>query len=309
MIALMFLSLILSVSIPLAFEDRGLLFAAAYVALQALRGLFMVAAFGRQRMGRNYAQLTMWNLIAGVFWIAGAFVEADARLALWALAVIIDYAAPLHGFALPWLGCTRMQDWTLAGGHLAERGQLVVLIALGETILSVGFTLSGIPWTAAVVAAYAVAFVITVSLWWMYFIRSAEASAEAIAAAADPARLGRSGYAYGHAIMVAGVIMVAVASATTIGHPLGAVSAPVAAIILAGPAVYLLGNALFNFTLFGQPPWSRLVGVLLLAALVPLSPVVAPLALSAATAVIMLALALATGTPRRPRIPMLKARG
>jgi low temperature requirement protein LtrA len=204
----------------------------------------------------------------------------------------------LHGFALPRVGRTPIQDWTLAGGHLAERNQLVLLIALGESILAVGATFSKLPAGAPVVAAFIVGFVETVSLWWLYFVRQAEEGAGEIARSRDPARVGRAAYAYAHGIMVGGVIVVAVAIELTIAHPTGTTSTAAAAVILGGPAIYLAGNALFNYSLSGRPPWSRLVGIGVLALLVPLALVAEPLVLSTAATLITLTLALATGSPR-----------
>lgn len=300
MLVLMLLSLVMSAAIPDAFGGRALAFAAAYVSLQVLRSAFMILAFGRQRMARNFAQLLAWSVIAGAWWIAGAFAEGNTRLLLWIIAIVIDYAAPLHGFALPRMGRTHMRDWTLAGAHLAERGQLVIIIALGESILEIGLTLGKIPWSMPVTGAFLVGFLMTVSLWWMYFIRYAEESVRTIARADDPARLGRAGYAYGHAIMVLGIIGIAVAIAKMIAHPSGPMSVGGASMMLAGPAVYLAGNALFNYTVSGRLPWSRLIGIALMMLLAPLAPVVTPLTLGTAVAFMTLVLALATGTPRPP---------
>lgn len=127
----------------------------------------MIAALRGRKMSRNYLQLLVWSCIAGVAWCSGAFAHGDLRLALWIAAVAIHYGAPLHGFALPRLGRTPTRDWTLVGGHLAERNQLVLLIALGESILAIGATFAGLSWSAAVVAAFGVGFVGTVSLWWI----------------------------------------------------------------------------------------------------------------------------------------------
>lgn len=302
MVALMLLSLVMSAAIPAAFDDKALGFAGAYVALQVVRSAFMVAAFRGQPMGRNYAQLLAWSGIAGVAWIAGAFVDGDARLLLWIVALALDYAAPLVGFVLPGFGRTPMRAWTLAGGHLAERNQLVVIIALGESMLAVGATFSELHVTAAVATAFVIGFVGTVSLWWVYFVRYAEEAAEAIAHAFDPARLARAGFAYAHSIMVAGIIVAAVAIDLTIAHPTGDTSAEAAAVILGGPALYLAGNALFNYALAGRPPWSRLVGIGVLALLVPLAPAADPWVLSGAATLVILVLALATGSPRRPGV-------
>src|SRR5712691_1303816 len=156
MIGLMLLSLVMSAAIPQAFGDRGAAFALAYVALQVVRSVFMVVAFRGARMGRNYAQLLAWSCIAGTAWVVGGFAHGDTRLLVWIAAVVLDYAAPLHGFALPRLGRTPIGDWTLAGGHLAERNQLVLLIALGESILAIGATFAGLSWRASVVGAFVV---------------------------------------------------------------------------------------------------------------------------------------------------------
>ena len=157
MVTLMLLSLVMSAAIPEAFTSRALAFALAYVAIQVLRSGFMVAALRGQVMRQNYAQLLTYSAIAGAFWIGGAFVEGDARLAIWIVALAIDLGAPLHGFWLPRLGSTPLADWTLAGGHLAERCQLVLLIALGESILAAGATFSELARvTAEVVAAFCV---------------------------------------------------------------------------------------------------------------------------------------------------------
>lgn len=302
MVVLMFLSLLMAIAVPQAFGDRGMLFAVAYVLLQLIRSAFMVVAFGfGHRMGRNYTQLLAWSAIAGVGWIAGAFADdPELRLLIWAIAVIVDYAAPMHGFALPGMGRTPIADWDLAGGHLAERFHLVVIIALGESILEMGLTLSGITLTGSVSAAFAIGFVLTVSLWWMYFIRHADATVRALIAADDPARIGRSGFAYGHAVMVAGIIVIAVAIAEVLHHPTGDTPTEMAVLLLAGPAVYLAGNAWFNYALACQFPSSRAYGILALAVLAPFSTTLPPLALLSAVAAVIVALALSTGTPKRP---------
>jgi low temperature requirement protein LtrA len=295
LLVLMMLSLIMSAAIPQAFLDRALPFAVAYVALQTLRSAFMVIALRGQRMGLNYAQLLAWTLIAGVPWVAGAVVEGDLRLLLWIVALALDYGAPMHGFTLPRLGSTPIGDWTLAGGHLAERCQLVLLIALGESILAIGFTFSNEPWSTAAVSAFVLGFTGTVALWWLYFSRQAEAGATAITESDEAARLGRAGYAYAHAIMVAGVIVVAVAIEQTVAHPTGSTSAAAACVILGGPALFLAGNAVFKFALTGHVPHSRFLAIAALALLAPLALVVPPLALSAAATLVVAAVALSAG--------------
>ena len=279
LVGLMLVSLVMSAAIPEAFSSRGFPFAAAYVGLQVVRSGFMVAALWGTRMGRNYAQLLAWSSIAGAVWIGGAFASADARLWIWIAAVAIDYGAPLYGFALPGLGRTPTGEWTLAGGHLAERNQLVLLIALGESILAIGATFAGLSWSAAVLAAFAVGFLSTASFWWIYFGRAEEA-ASTIARAADPTRVARLGYAYAHGLMVAGVIVLAVAIDLTIGHPARTVWGSATAVILGAPALYLAGNLLYKLALLGTILWSRVAAIAALTLLIPVATAVDRLALA-----------------------------
>jgi low temperature requirement protein LtrA len=295
LLGLMLISLVMSASIPEAFGDRALVFALAYVGLQVVRSAFMVAAFAGDRMGRNYAQLLAWSCIAGVAWIAGAAVEGDARLLLWIVAVLVDYAAPWHGFALPRLGRTPTSDWTLAGSHLAERNQLVLLIALGESILAIGASFAGLSWTAPVVGAFLVGFLATASFWWTYFGRAGEA-ARTIARAADPTRVARAGYAYAHGIMVAGVIVLAVAIDLTIAEPTADSWGRASAVILGGPILFLAGNLVFKWSLVGRVPASRLVGLGAIVLLTALAPIANRLTLSAAAALVVAILATVTGS-------------
>ena len=299
MLVLMAISLVMSAAIPYAFDGRGITFAVAYVAIQLLRSAFMVWAFGRQTMGRNYAQLLAWSAIAGVAWVAGGFLHGDARLVMWIVALVLDLTAPMHGFALPGISGTPMEQWTLAGGHLAERMQLVLLIALGESVLRVGATFAEKTGTLVVDAAFLVAFIATASLWAVYFLRHAEHGADAISHADDAARLGRAGYAYAHAIMVAGVIVMAVAIAFTIEAPTATGSAAAAATTLAAPIIYLAGLVLFKHSVSRGQIRPPLIGIAVLVLLTPLAPLVSRLALAAAATAVTAVLAIAAGRTAR----------
>jgi len=104
----------------------------------------------------------------------------------------LDYTAPLHGLSVPGLGRSRTEEWTIEGGHLAERCQLVVIVVLGESILLTGATFADLDPSAGTVTAFVVAFAGIVALWWIYFDRGARLASDVIAAADDVGRLGRS---------------------------------------------------------------------------------------------------------------------
>ncbi|NEE03599.1 low temperature requirement protein A [Phytoactinopolyspora halotolerans] len=303
LVVLMLAALGMAIAIPDAFGGRAALFAAAYVIFQLIRSAFMVAAFRGQVMGRNYAQLLAWSGFAGVFWIAGAFVPDDAQLVVWALAVLIDYVAPLVGFWLPGVGGTDMADWPLAEEHLAERNRLVFIIALGESILILGTLLSEIELSSSVVAAAVVGFATIVLLWWLYFSRRLGNAEHDAPERSEATAMARGAYAYAHALMVGGAIVVAVGIEQITHHPLEDAEWSMAGTVLGGPVLYLVGNVIFNAARTGVVPRSRLAALVALAVLVPFVPAMSALVLGIAALVVLAALAVVTGEIRTSTEP------
>jgi low temperature requirement protein LtrA len=287
-VTIMLASLILSATLTEAFADRGLYVAAAYVAMQVGRSVWAVLALGGDpRLRRNFQRILAWLSAAGVLWLAGGFVEGPAREALWLAALAIEYASPALGFRTPGLGRSTTADWDISGAHLAERCQLFVIIALGESILVTGATFAEMRITGAGVAAFVAAFTGSVALWWVYFDRTAEEGVARTATAGDQGRLGRSAYTYFHLPIVAGIIVAAVGDELTIAHPTGHSDGAVVATVLGGPALFLAGHALYKRAVFGHLSVDRVGGIIVLAALAPVGFALPPLALSAvATAVV-----------------------
>lgn len=164
-------------------------------------------------------------------------------------------------------------------------------MALGESILITGATYSGLSRSPATVAALLVAFAISVQLWWIYFDRGAAAGREAIAHTQDLGRLGLAAYTYFHLPMVAGIIVSASANELIIAHPLDVPDGALTTVILGGPVLYLIGNALFIWALSNRIPRSRLIGIAALIALTPVGAAPA-LVLSLGAALALLAIAL-----------------
>ncbi|MGE3148976.1 MAG: low temperature requirement protein A [Pseudorhodoplanes sp.] len=292
--ALMLLGLVFSTSIPKAFEQRAAAFALAYVAMQAVRDLFMLWALRRHDSGNhvNFLRIGAWHLLSAPFWIGGIFVEGPARFALWALAVVIENIGPLAGFRTPGLGRSTTTDWTIEGGHMAERCALFVIIALGESILITGATFSGLVWSADNVAAFVVAFGGSVAMWVVYFNIGAERASRHVAASDDPGRLARSGYTYLHILIIAGIIVTAAGDEIVLDHASGHMEWTIAAVLAGGPALYLAGNALFKRLTAPHLPLSHLVGLGLLAIAFSASSLMTPLHLSAATTGVLIVVAL-----------------
>ncbi|MBC6981231.1 low temperature requirement protein A [Caulobacter sp. 17J80-11] len=290
---LMLAGLVLSTSLPRAFGDRGLAFAAAYVFMQVGRSAFMLWALGSSKptLTRSFQRIGAWFVASGVAWLAGAFAEGEARLALWAVAVLIEYLGPSAGYWSPGLGRSSTGDWNIEGGHLAERCGLFVIIALGESVLATGATFAGLVWTPETTAAFVVAFVGSVAMWWLYFDGVYEAASARIAGSDDPGRIGRSAYTYVHLPIVAGVIIAAVADELTLHEPLGRLEPAASAAVLGGPALYLLGLLLFKRAVFGYWSPSPLGGLAMLAALVPLTAMLTPVLLAAGAATVLVIMA------------------
>jgi low temperature requirement protein LtrA len=292
LIAIMGIALVMAAALPDAFGDRGLMFAAAYATMQVGRSAFVLWAFRDHAIQRaNFRRIVTWNLVAGLIWIAGGLAPVELRWPIWIGAVVFDYAGPAAAFYVPGLGRARTTDWTVTGSHFAERFKLFVILALGESILVTGITFSGLDLTAIVGAAFAVAFVGSVALWWIYFDRSAEAGSGVLEAAGDPGRLARSAYTYFHLPIVAGIIVTAVADDLVIAHPTDPTNVALVAVVLGGPALFLIGHALFKRALFGVLSVPRLVAVAVLLLLAPVGLVLSPLVLAILGTVVVVAVA------------------
>ncbi len=190
----MFASLCGAIAIPEAFEDRAGLFVVGYVGIQLVRNAFMVLATQRSDPFRApLVRIFVWSAWVSVIWLAGALVEGDARIAVWIVALALDYAGPLAGHWAPGLRRSVPADWDLVPSHFSERIGLFVIIALGETIVAAGVTAGDLEMNATRIAAVVVSFGIAVALWWLYFDYHAEGAARELESReAERGRLGRA---------------------------------------------------------------------------------------------------------------------
>jgi low temperature requirement protein LtrA len=290
---LMLAGLLVSAAIPNAFEHEALLFAGAYVFSQVVRSAFMLhATREHDRLNfRNFQRIIGWQVLAGVFWIAGGCTPGLPRVVLWLIALAIDCVAPFTGFFVPGLGRSTTTDWKIDGGHMAERCALFVIIALGESILVTGATAAAHPATNSAVCAFVVAFIGSVAMWWIYFNIGAERGSRHLAHAEDSGRIARAVYTYFHIPIVAGIVVCAVADEITITHPMGHMELSSAMVLLGGPALYLFGNLLFKRASAKYYPLSHLVGLGLIALLAPVAMFMTPLLLGAATTAVLVTVA------------------
>ena len=302
LVVLMLISLAMSASLPRAFEDLGLWVGGAYAVQQIGRTVFMVIALRGHPLEANFQRILAWCVVSSAFAVAGGLAHGNARALLWLGSVCVDLLGGVVGFYTPGLGRSRTSDWTIEGGHFAERCQAFILIALGESIVIIGATLTEVKEiTAASVTSFVIAFVGSVALWWLYFDQSAGAAAEMIARSDDPGRLGRSAYHLIHPVMVAGIVVTAAADEKVLSDPTQPASAAAAWMILGGPALFLAGHAAFKLVVWRAVSWPRLAGIAVLALLALGAGAIPALALAACAAILVVAVAASDRLPWLPR--------
>jgi low temperature requirement protein LtrA len=290
---LMLGGLVLSTSIPKAFEERGLWFAAAYAAMQVGRTVFWVASTPPTRpLARMSAiRVLVWLSISAVFWIAGGFAEGELRLILWATALAIEYVSPAVRFWIPRYGASSLADWIVEGGHMAERCAGFIIIALGESIVVTGATFADLPWTLETVTAFMAAFIGALAMWWIYFHKGADAGSEQISRSSEPGRLARLAYTYLHMPIVAGIILSAVADELVLTHPADHSDLKTVLSAIGGPLLFLIGTILFKHTFRRFLQLSHGVGIVALCILAWFASGLSPLMLSILTTAILVVVA------------------
>jgi low temperature requirement protein LtrA len=265
-----------AMAVPGAFGGDALLFGAAYLLVRLLH-LVLSAIVGRgdpDRLGALARFAPTATLGASLLVLAG-FLDGDERILVWVVALAIDYLGPVV------IGMGR--GWQVAPKHFAERHGLIILIALGESLIAIGVG-AGFDLGAGVLLAAALGIVVVSALWWLYFDTAAIFARSRLmeASGVDQARLARDAYGYLHLPMVAGVVLFALGLETTLGHlrePLGTVPAVG---LCGGAALYLLAHVAFLFRTTGRVFRRRTIGAVVLLALIPAAaevPALAALAL------------------------------
>jgi low temperature requirement protein LtrA len=292
LVGLMFASLLMSVSIADAFGDRGWLFVTGYLLIGVGRSAFLIVALRERPQGEHFFNVLAWELIAGVLWVAGAIADGDARFVLWGLAVVVVYAGVSTLHWLPGRGKRiDLAHAEIASGHLIERFRLFFIIALGETVLTMGATFTDEPFALERLLALAIGFAGTVALWWCYFERADRIVVQATETAERAGAIGWWGTLTLTLIMLA-LIAIAVGDELAIAHPGDDATVGFTVLTFGGPALFLTAQAIFMRAALGRVPRSR---PLALAALAILAIATAPLTMItgiAAAAAVLVAVAI-----------------
>jgi low temperature requirement protein LtrA len=264
--------LVVALAVPGAFGDDGVLFGLAYLLVRLLH-LVLSAIVARDDLARRGAILRFvpTALLGAVLLVLAGFMDGNAQVALWMLALAIDYLGPVV------IGVGG--GWQLAPEHFAERHGLIVLIALGESIIAIGIG-AGFELTAGVILAAGLGIVVVSALWWLYFDVAAVIARTRLIEASGLAqhRLALHAYGYLHLPIVAGTVLFALGLKTTLGDVGEDLDTVPAVGLCAGAALYLLGHVAFLFRATRYLFRRRTFAAVVLLALIPIALVIPALA-------------------------------
>jgi low temperature requirement protein LtrA len=258
--------LIVSLATPNAFGADGVIFGVAYFIVRALHlALYAIAGRGDRELLRALLRLAPFAILAPALLVAAGFLQGGPQLAVWGVALAVDYLGPAV--------VGHMRGWRVSPEHFVERHGLVVIIALGESIVAIGVGAAGVRLDAGVIVAALFGIAVVSALWWSYFdwvifigqARLAEATG------AERATLARDLYSYLHLPMVAGIVLFALGMKTTLADVQSPLPMIPAIGLCGGLALYFLAHVALRLRIGGGLGHGRPVATILLIALIPLA--------------------------------------
>ncbi|MDX6701028.1 MAG: hypothetical protein QOF26_1254 [Baekduia sp.] len=265
LLAAMAAMLIAAVAVPHAFGSDALAFGIAYAVVRVLHlGAYLVMARGNPTLGLAVRGMARAMVPVSVLLVVAGLVDGPARTACWIAAVTIDLGGLL---------VFGVEGWRVQAGHFAERYGLIIIIALGESIVSLGVGAEGRPLDAGVIAGVLLGVTVAGALWWVYFDVVALVAERRFRAADghEQVLIARDSYTYLHLPMVAGIILFALGAKKTIAHEADPLQAVPALGLCGGVALYLLALVAFRWRNVHSLNRQRLGTAIVLLALIPVS--------------------------------------
>jgi low temperature requirement protein LtrA len=281
--------LIVSLAVPDAFGDSGVLFGIAYFVVRLLHVVLYALATGRTPETRRAVLRLAPGLLGGpALLIVAGFLDGLTQGVVWAVALAIDYGVAL---------VRGVGGFHVQAGHFVERHGLIIIIALGESIVAIGA--AGLKLDAGIVLATFFAVMLSAALWWAYFDYVVLAAERRLVSAQgrERARLARDSYSYLHLTLVAGIIFVALGFKKTLAHVEDPLEMIPAVALCGGAALYLLGHNAFRLRDTGTVSLARFVVAALSCALIPVA-MSAPALVTLAILAVLLAALVAFETVR-----------
>jgi low temperature requirement protein LtrA len=275
--------LLTALAVPGAFGDDDLLFAVAYFVARALHIVLFAEASDSVDIHEAAIRLGYTGIPGPALLVLAAFLDGGAQIALWIVALGLDYGGPLV------LG---VRGFTVSAAHFAERFELVVIIAIGESIVAIGTGVGDLALTAGVIAAALVGIGLAITLWWSYFDVVALVAARHFQEATGHARvlMARDSYSYIHLLLIAGIVLIALGVKKTLADVDESLKSPAAFALMGGVATYLAGHLAFRLRNVGSINRPRLIAAIAALGLYPVATSVDALVALALAAGLMTAL-------------------
>jgi low temperature requirement protein LtrA len=271
--------LIVSLATPHAFDVDGVVFGVAYFVVRALHlVLYAIAGRGDPELLQAVLRILPSALLGAALLVVAGFFDGVLQLALWATALAIDYL---------WLLVAGMRGWRVSPEHFVERHALIMIVALGESIVAIGVGAAGLPLDAGRIASALLGIVVACALWWSYFDWALYISQARLADASGTERavLARDLYSYLHLPMVAGIVLFALGMKTTLSHFEEALEIIPAVGLSGGLALYFGAHVAVRLRMGAGLGHGRPIATVVLLALIPVAtqvPALVALALVAA---------------------------
>jgi low temperature requirement protein LtrA len=256
--------LVAALAIPGAFGEHGVLFGCAYFVVRALHILFFAYANDDVNVATAVRNLGVTALPAPALLIVAGLLDGGAQVSLWIIALMIDNAGPFL------LG---VEGFRVSPSHFAERFSLIIIIALGESIVAIGAGVAGTPLDAATVIAALAGIAIAGALWWAYFDVVAVVAARIFARAGPSERnkIARDSYSYLHLPMIMGIVLLAAGIKKTLGDVDAPLETVPAVALCGGVALYLAGHVAFRLRNVHTWNKQRALAAAVCLALIPLA--------------------------------------
>jgi low temperature requirement protein LtrA len=257
--------LVSSLCVPDAFGDLATTLALAYGAVRVAHiALFVLASRDDPGLRHSVLGLAISTAIGVAILVGGSLLEGTGQLAVWAFALALDMGGPL---------IIDTTGWRLVPGHFAERHGLIIIVALGESIVAIGVGAeAGVD--GGVIVAAILGMALASAFWWAYFDVAANMAADRLAEI-EPVQvrneLARDAYSYLHLPLVAAIVLVALGLKSTLAHVGDPLEWGAAAALVGGTALYLFGHVAFKFRALGTVSVQRLVTALVLLAFLPVA--------------------------------------
>jgi low temperature requirement protein LtrA len=273
--------LLVALTVPEAFGERALEFALAYGAVRAGHiALFVLGSRDDPSLRQSVLGLGVSTAVGIEILVIGSFFDPGGQAAVWGLALALDMAGPYFFGS---------EGWKLVPGHFAERHWLIVIVALGESIVALGVG-ADVGFTLGVAAAAVLGIALVSELWWLYFDVVAIANVGRLVRAPEGRvrnEFARDAYSYLHFPLVAGIVIAAFGLHETLAHVDEPLDAVPAFGLLGGVAVYLLAHVAIRLRGVRTVNWRRLGLALLLLAILPLGSELSSLSLLAIVAALL----------------------